>query len=99
MRLEIAGVKDHQAHEDYHVAQAVQRRVEKPAKTRNPAGKTGHLPIQHVEQVGHNQGDAGPEKRAQTKEKTATDVQSHADNGQNIGTVSYTHLTLPTSDL
>src|SRR4051794_1191728 len=85
MGLRVAGVKDHQAHKDHHVRQAVQRRVEKPSKPRNAARKTGHLPVEHVKEIGDHEGDARREEPASPKKKTATDVQSNADDGQNVG--------------
>src|ERR1044071_6047717 len=85
MRRSVAGVKDHEAHKDHHVRQAVQRRIEKTPEARDPAGKSGYLAVEHVKKVGHNQGDARCKEPAQPKEKTASDVQSHADYGQNVG--------------
>ncbi len=84
MPLGIPGIKDHQAHENDHIRQPVKRRVEKTSEPGYAAGKTGHLAVQHVEEISDDEGDAGVEKPAQTKEKTATDVYSNADDGQNI---------------
>ncbi len=70
----VAGVIDHQADENHHVRQSVQRGIQKPAKSRNTARKPGDLPVEHVKKVGYNQRDAGGEEPAQPKKKTATDV-------------------------
>src|SRR6185503_12693500 len=85
MKLRIAGVKDHQTHKDHHIGQPVQRRIEKTPESRYAARETSRLAVEHVKQIGDDQGDSGREKAAHPKKKTATDVQCNADDGQNIG--------------
>src|SRR6185503_8482063 len=84
MKLRVAGVKDHQTHKNHHIGQPVQRRIEKTAESRHAARETSHLAVQHVKQISDNEGDSGREKAAHPKKKTATDVQSDTDDGQNI---------------
>ena len=84
MKLSIAGVKNHQTDKNHHVGEPIERGIQETAKSRNPARKPGHLPVQHVKKIGNDQDDAGPEKLAIAEQQTRADVYRDTDDRQNV---------------
>jgi hypothetical protein len=80
----IAGIKDHQAHEHHHVRQPVQGRIQEATEPGHSAGKSGHLPVEHVEQVRHHQGDSSRKKTAHAKEQAATNIQRDSNHCKDV---------------
>src|SRR5436853_5799632 len=78
MILGVARVEDHQADEDDHVGEAVERRIKKAAETRHAPRKPCDLTVKHIEQVGNDQDDSGPEEITEAEEQTAADIDRNA---------------------
>ena len=59
--------------------------IKKTPETCYASGESGHLTIEHVEKVGDDQNDAGPEKFAVTEKKAGADVDGDADDSKDVG--------------
>src|SRR6187549_1526581 len=84
MLWRVTGIEHHDAEEDDHVGQAVERGVEKTSKLCDVTGLPGDVAIQHVEEIGDDQHDPCPEKFSDAKEHAASDVDRDADRGEDI---------------
>src|SRR6185437_3882820 len=84
MKLSVARVKDHQAHEHDHVRKAIKRRIKKTAETCYATRQPRHLAVQHVKQVRYDQNHAGPEEHSVTEQQSRGNVNSYADKCQEV---------------
>src|SRR5437763_1035881 len=84
MKFRVARVEEHEADEGGHVRDAVERGVEEAAEARYLIREARDLAVEHIEEVGDDEDESGPEEVAEGEHETAQDVYRNARHGQKV---------------